>query len=41
MTFRVVVNETKLQFFRDPDSCSRAPPEAVEFFAGAQLTTAP
>lgn len=37
----LVVNRADLQFFRDPDSPSRAPPEAQEFFEGARIATAP
>ena len=37
----VVVNEADLNFFRDPDSPGRAPPETLEFFEGARLATAP
>jgi glyoxylase-like metal-dependent hydrolase (beta-lactamase superfamily II) len=38
----IIVNEKELQFFRDPDSPSRAPPgEPQEFFAGMRFATAP
>ena len=37
----VVVNEADLDFFRDPDSPRRSPPETLEFFEGARLATAP
>ena len=37
----IVVNEAELNFFRDPDSPSRSPPETLDFFEGARLATAP
>ena len=37
----IVVNATELNFFRDPDSPSRSPPETLDFFEGARLATAP
>jgi glyoxylase-like metal-dependent hydrolase (beta-lactamase superfamily II) len=37
----LVMNEAELNFFRDPDSPSRSPPETLEFFEGARLATAP
>src|SRR6202046_660783 len=36
----LVVNEAELNFFRDPDSPTRSPPETLEFFEGARLATA-
>ena len=37
----LVLNEVELNFFRDPNSPSRSPPETLEFFEGARLATAP
>ena len=37
----LVVNEAELNFFRDPDSPGRSPPETLEFFEGARLAAAP
>ena len=37
----IVVNEAELNFFRDPDSPSRSPPETLDFFESARLATAP
>jgi glyoxylase-like metal-dependent hydrolase (beta-lactamase superfamily II) len=37
----LVVNEAELNFFRDPDSPGRSPPETLEFFEGARLAVAP
>jgi glyoxylase-like metal-dependent hydrolase (beta-lactamase superfamily II) len=37
----LVVNEADLNFFRDPDSPGRSPPETLEFFEGARLAVAP
>ena len=37
----LVVNEAELNFFRDPNSPARSPPETLEFFEGARLATAP
>jgi len=37
----LIVNEAELNFFRDPDSPSRSPPETLEFFEGARLAIAP
>ena len=37
----LVVNEAELNFFRDPDSPGRSPPETLEFFEGARLAIAP
>lgn len=37
----VLVSESELNFFRDPDSPNRSPPETLEFFEGARLATAP
>ncbi len=37
----IVVNEAELQFFRDPESSSRAPAETIEFFDGARKALKP
>jgi glyoxylase-like metal-dependent hydrolase (beta-lactamase superfamily II) len=37
----LVVNEADLNFFRDPDSPGRSPPETLEFFEGARIAVAP
>jgi len=37
----LVVSEAELNFFRDPDSPGRSPPETLEFFEGARLAVAP